>query len=71
MHEKSYKYMICLLTENCYGDFVEGRYVEGDGMPVCVDLTYAKHFDTVDEAHEYAKENHLKLGDYSIHGYYI
>jgi hypothetical protein len=71
MNEKSYKYMICLLTDSCYGDYVEGEFIEGDGMSVCADFTYAVKFDTVDEAHEFAKINKIALGDYAIHGFYV
>jgi hypothetical protein len=70
-HEKTYKYMICLLTDSCYGDFVEGGLIDGDGMPVGNDITYAKYFDNTDKAHKFAKENGIQLGDYSIHGYYV
>jgi len=70
--EKSYRYYICLLTDNCYDNYVEGRYIEGDGMPVCVDFSVAKCFDNVEDAHKYAKEKaNLKLGEYAIHGFYV
>jgi len=70
--EKSYIYFISLLTENCYGDYVEGRYIEGDGLPVCVDFSVVKGFENVEDAHKYAKDKaNLKLGEYAIHGFYI
>jgi len=69
---KLYVYFISLLTDNCYGDYVECRYIEGDGLPVCVDLFVAKRFDNVENAHKYAKDKaNLKLGEYAIHGFYI
>ena len=69
---KSYVYFISLLTENCYDNYVEGKYIEGDGLPVCVDFSVAKGFKNVDDAHKYAKEKaNLKLGEYAIHGFYM
>jgi len=72
VNEKSYVYFISLLTENCYGNYVEGKYIEGDGLPVCVDFSVAKGFDNIEDAHKYAQEKaDLKLGEYAIHGFYI
>jgi len=69
---KSYIYFISLLTDNCYGDYVESSYIEGDGLPVCVDLFVAKRFNNVEDAYKYAKDKaNLKLGEYAIHGFYI
>ena len=70
--KKTYSYYICLLTEDCYGDYIEGKYIEGDGCPVCVDFSVAVGFDNVEDAHKYAKEKaKLKLGEYAIHGFYV
>ena len=61
-----------MLTENCYDHYVEGRYIEGDGLSVCVDFSVAKGFNNVEDAHKYALEKaDLKLGEYAIHGFYI
>jgi len=69
---KSYRYMISLLTDNCYGDYIYGKCVEGDGCPVGSDFTYAVSFDNVEDVHEYAKEKaKLKLGEYAVHGFYV
>jgi len=69
---KSYKYMISLLTDNCYGDYIYGKFVERDGCPVGADFTYAVTFDNVEETHEYAlTKAKLKYGEYAIHGFYI
>jgi len=69
---KSYKYMISLLTDNCYGDYIYGRYIEGDWCPVGADFTYAIMFDNIEDVHNYAMEKaKLKLGEYAIHGFYI
>lgn len=70
--EKSYAYFICLLTENCYGDYVEGSCDKNGSFPVCVDFSVARRFDNVEDAHKYAKENvKLNLGEYAIHGFYV
>jgi len=69
---KKYKYMIYLLTANCYGDYVYGEFVEGDGVPCGADFTYAVSFDNVDEVHQYAKDKAiLQLGTYAVHGFYV
>jgi len=70
--EKSYRYMISLLTDNCYGDYIYGKFVEGDGCPVGADFTYAVTFNNVEETHEYAlNKAKLKYGEYAIHGFYV
>jgi len=72
INEKSYMYMICLLTEDCYGDYIYGKFVENDGCPVGADFTYAVSFNNVEEAHDYAiNKAKLKPGEYAIHGFYV
>lgn len=71
--ENMWKYYIEILTGSCTGDYVEGKEVPGDGIPVCADLAVAKWFDSPDELNKWAKENtslNLEEGEYAIYGVY-
>lgn len=66
-----WRYFIELFTERCYGDFVEDKEDEQDGLPVCSDPVAAMDFESPDALNEWVKENtSLKLGEYGIKGIY-
>ena len=68
-----WKYFIVLCTDDCYGNFVEGRE-DGDGLPVCCDVVVAKSFSDPDKLNRWVKENtSLKVEnyDYKIEGQYL
>jgi hypothetical protein len=68
-----WKYYIELFTDNCYGDFVENTEIEGNGLPVCSDLSVAKSFNTPDELNQWVKKNtslNIENCDYGIKGIY-
>ena len=66
-----WRYFIELFIERCYGDFVEYKEDEQNGLPVCSDLVVAMDFGTTDELNEWVEKNtSLKLGEYGIKGIY-
>jgi len=68
---KQYWYVVCLFTEDCYGNFIEEKGNQTDGCPVCIDFSAARRFETTDKAHKFAHECGYQNGEYSIHGYYF
>ena len=65
------RYVICLLTDDCYGSFIEGKDDPINGCPVCVDYTVALSFKDTEQAHKVAHECGFNDGEYAIHGYFF
>lgn len=52
---KKWWYFIQLINEDSMHNLVEAAKQFEDGIPVCCSYDYAIRFDTVEEAHEFAK----------------
>lgn len=67
-----WKYFIVLITDDCYGDFVERAEIDGDGLPVCCDPVVARSFSSTEKLIDWVTENtSLNPGEYKIEGQFL
>ena len=69
--DSGFTYVIQIFGRDRETDYIEFANPGDDGIALCNDLTVAKPFSDVTEAHKYAKSIGLKNNQYAIYGVFI